>query len=343
MPAHVSLARSTALLLALCTLSAARLASAFPTSRLVYARGPGAEGCPDQDAVRSAVATRLGYDPFFPSSDKTIVARVSGSGTQLKGVVELVDEHGVELGQREFTAQAGQCAALVHAMALSISIAIDPKSAETYTKGPPDEPAASAAGPAADAPRRDETAILASVPKPPPLVASAASTSAARRDGVDLSVALGALALFNAAPRSTLGALASAAARVNAWSLGVDGYLDLPVTAHFADVRFRTTTFGLDVVPCFHFGVGSACEVTSLGGLTATGLAPDAKSGTSVLFSLGGRLGIELPVSSSLSLLAHADLLANPWPVRLVSAGHTLWQTPALSEELAIAAALHFR
>jgi hypothetical protein len=77
--------------------------------------------------------------------------------------------------------------------------------------------------------------------------------------------------------------------------------------------------------------------------LTATGLAPDAKSGTSVLSSLGGRLGIELPVASSLSLLAHTDLLANPWPVRLVSAGHTLWQTPALSEELAIAAALHFR
>jgi hypothetical protein len=48
---------------------------AFPTSRLVYERGPGVEHCPDQAAIREAVASRLGYDPFFPSSDKTIVAR----------------------------------------------------------------------------------------------------------------------------------------------------------------------------------------------------------------------------------------------------------------------------
>ncbi|MEO6602920.1 MAG: hypothetical protein ABIQ16_23750, partial [Polyangiaceae bacterium] len=48
------------------------VAWAFPTSRLVYARGPGAEQCPEQSVVRAAVASRLGYDPFFPSSDKTI-------------------------------------------------------------------------------------------------------------------------------------------------------------------------------------------------------------------------------------------------------------------------------
>jgi len=133
---------SLALQAAIFALGIARGAGAFPTSRLVYARGPGAELCPDQDAVRKAVATRLGYDPFFPGSDKTIVARISRDSDHLKGEVELVDEHGVELGLREFSDEPGKCDDLVHAMALSISIAIDPKSAETYAQGPPDEPPA---------------------------------------------------------------------------------------------------------------------------------------------------------------------------------------------------------
>ena len=48
--------------------------SGFPSSRFVYARGEGAELCPDEAQVRLAVAARLGYDPFFPSAEKTIVA-----------------------------------------------------------------------------------------------------------------------------------------------------------------------------------------------------------------------------------------------------------------------------
>lgn len=35
---------------------------ASPSSRLVYVRGRGAETCPDEAALRAAVAARLGYD-----------------------------------------------------------------------------------------------------------------------------------------------------------------------------------------------------------------------------------------------------------------------------------------
>lgn len=36
------------------------------SAHLVYVRGPGAEECPGEHAIRSAVGARLGYDPFFP-------------------------------------------------------------------------------------------------------------------------------------------------------------------------------------------------------------------------------------------------------------------------------------
>src|SRR5436190_13499771 len=93
--------RGGALLAGLGVLACAGRAEAFPSTRLVYARGPGAEQCPDQAAVRKAVAVRLGYDPFFASSDKTIIARVLREPDRLKGQVELIDEHGAQVGLRE--------------------------------------------------------------------------------------------------------------------------------------------------------------------------------------------------------------------------------------------------
>src|SRR6188508_1378839 len=92
--------------------------SAFPTSRLTYARGNGAEACPDEPVVRQAVAARLGYDPFFAAADKTIVARIQRSREELRATVELVDDRGIVRGVREFKAKSGQCEELVATMAL---------------------------------------------------------------------------------------------------------------------------------------------------------------------------------------------------------------------------------
>src|SRR6266550_1775577 len=76
---------------------------AFPSSRLVYALGVGAEGCPGEGALRHAVAARLGYDPFFPSAERTIMVVIATKGTELEAKVYLVDTSGVVQGLREFT------------------------------------------------------------------------------------------------------------------------------------------------------------------------------------------------------------------------------------------------
>lgn len=113
---------------------------AFPTSRLVYARGEGAESCPSEATARHAVESRLGYDPFSLVADKVIVAEIVRDHGDLRGRVELVDEGGMIQGAREFRTSPAQCDDLVATMALAISIAIDPKSDGAV----PASPAASA-------------------------------------------------------------------------------------------------------------------------------------------------------------------------------------------------------
>lgn len=322
-------------------LSAAHGALGFPSSRLVYVRGPGAEDCPDRDAVREAVKKRLGYDPFFPNSDKTIILRVVRDLGKLRGEVELVDEHGTQAGKREFSAEQDQCDQLVRAMALSISIAIDPKSAETYGQGPADVPAPDPAENRLDSARDPEP-----VPALPTPVAPSASPSAATRALPSAkpwhwSAGLGATVQFGSMPEVALGATAFAGLRTGAWSLALEGELDAPVTSEQHGVALRSKSGALKLLPCGHWRLLKACQLTVLRWHTATGNA-SGLGGTAGSLALGARVGLELPLSPTFGALASGDLLLTPLPVSLVSEQSELWKTPIFSGGLAIAAVVHF-
>ena len=146
------------------------VAAASPTSRFVYVRGPGAESCPDEPAMRAAVAARLGYDPFRVVATTTLTAQISRENGVYRGQVKLVDESGVERGARSIESRADDCAELTQALALSMSIAIDPLSVLSPPK--PTEPEPKEPEPA-DTPRPkvDPTPsvrpIPPEVPKPP--------------------------------------------------------------------------------------------------------------------------------------------------------------------------------
>jgi hypothetical protein len=129
---------------------------AFPTSRLVYARGEGAESCPGEATARHAVVSRLGYDPFSLVADKTIVAEIVRDHDNVRGRMELVDEQGLIQGAREFRTSLRQCDDLVATMALAISIAIDPAS----ESAPADSPRGS--GSTASAPKAVPSKTVAS-------------------------------------------------------------------------------------------------------------------------------------------------------------------------------------
>ena len=317
----------------------ARSALGFPSSRLVYMRGPGAEGCPDQSAVREAVKKRLGYDPFFPSSDKTIVARIVRDANKLRGEVELVDEQGSQAGKREFSAEPDQCEQLMHAMALSISIAIDPKSAETYGQGPKAAPEAEPAENQQSSqpePEAEVTPTPAVAPAPTPPAKPAAESAQTL-----WSAGLGAALQVGSMPHVAVGATAFAALRVSVWSLAIEGELDAPMTTHEKGVELRSYGGALKLVPCGHWKVLFACQVTALRWLAASG-SVSGLGGAAPSLALGARLGAELPLSSTFGVLGYGDLLMTALPVELQSEASELWKTPLFSGGLGIAAAYHF-
>lgn len=110
-------------------LLSARAAHAEEKARLVYARGSGTTGCPAEIDLRLSVVARLGYDPFSPQASRVVLARIERRRAALVGVVELVNDAGLASGRRELSAPKRRCDELARAMALSISLTIDPERA----------------------------------------------------------------------------------------------------------------------------------------------------------------------------------------------------------------------
>jgi hypothetical protein len=207
---------------------------ATPSSRLTYERGIGAELCPDESTLRRAVEQRLGYDPFFPWADRTMVARIRADATGLHGTVELLDAAGLVQGSRELSAPAPECAELVAGMALAISIAIDPTSVDrTRSPGERPEPTDDTATDWASArteEAKSERALLPAardVPRPP---ARRETTATPFVPELDAGVA-GAIGLV---PGRALGPIVGAALRKGAWSFGLEGRYLFSVGAELA-------------------------------------------------------------------------------------------------------------
>jgi len=127
---------------------------AEPSGRLVYDAGPSSAVCPDEAGMRAAVRTRLGEDPFTDSSTatRTFALSIEAQGERLVGSVELKNEDGTSAGRRTVNGKAGACDELVEALALSVSLAINPdlvvESSGSATPGLPPPPPAPPADPA---------------------------------------------------------------------------------------------------------------------------------------------------------------------------------------------------
>ena len=74
-------------------------ACAAPSARLVYVRGPGAERCPSEAAVRAAVSARLGYDPFFDWARETIFVEIQRGPRAFRVLVKLVGADNLQRGR----------------------------------------------------------------------------------------------------------------------------------------------------------------------------------------------------------------------------------------------------
>jgi hypothetical protein len=286
-------------------------------TRLVYARAPSAAECPDEPALTAAVAARLGYDPFSPWGDQTILATISTSNGGLLGQAQLIDHDGIAQGSREVRAPGGDCGELILSLALAISITLDPLQVNAPAGPDPDaEPAPPVdveVAVVSDANAVSPAAEPATAPKPPVTDAALAPSFRAPVSSTwrGQASAFGAFAL---APDVSFGGRLGLEARWRRWSLALEAWAALPATSEVpGGGAIESSLLAAAVVPCFEVLPHTRlCALGSLGSLSTAGREIDSPRAERVLHATaGGRASVTWALGNRLELLASIDLAAS--------------------------------
>jgi hypothetical protein len=308
-------------------------ANGSPSARLVYARAPEASSCPDESALRSAVASRLGYDPFFPWAKQTVVVQVWREARRYRARLQLVDEVGLAHGTRTLASEQSTCAELFDAAALAISIAMDslprtdaqpeattPASA---TSAPPVATSESTATPVA--PPEAAPAPTRAPDSPNSLPGAPSSASLRGFAGLDVLGVVGG----EPAPTGALAVFGGLDSRVA--SLSFELRADAPVSASNATGagRVRAWSYELALAPCARYRAVSLCALGAVGLLYARGDdITDPRSESTVFATAGARVGADWPLSAAISLRTHLDANAELRRIHLQIGGSDGWTSP---------------
>lgn len=289
---------------------------ANPSARLVYVRGAGADRCPNEEAVRAAVSTRLGYDPFFLTAPTTIFVEIARDGDRFVARLKLIDSQGVERGTRHLETHTGYCADLIGTLALTLSLVIDPVSLAAPPVASDSAPAATSAPSPEPVPKTGSTPVTESAPATLPPVHAPDSTPAppprietpsGRRNAMTAFAGLSALATLGSALAPTAGATAFVGFRAGWLSIQVEGRGDLPVSA--SDPPSRSSAVFGAALPCVHRWGAFACASVGFEWIHASGEATYPRNPQALVGVLGGRLGAEIEVADRIALVPFVELL----------------------------------
>jgi hypothetical protein len=332
------------------TLLASRHTYGSPSARLVYARAPEAASCPDESALRSAVAARLGYDPFFPWAKQTVVFQVWRENRQYRARLQLVGETGLAHGTRTLASDQSTCAELFDAAALAISIAMDslPKDEPPAPVPPNCTPDAQHTCAPESAPPPEPAPAPESAPTPTPESAPAAALGSvpAPVGSLGLIVGLDALGVVGVEPGLAVGGAAFVGVRGRTASASLEVRADAPASAasKVGPGRVRAWSLQAAFVPCARYRDASLCAVGVVGLLDgqSTGVTdPGADSGLFV--SAGARVGFDWPLSETLSLRTHLDATIDLRRAHLQIGGEgDAWIAPLVAAAAAAGVAAHF-
>ena len=318
------------------TLGGERAASSAPaartSARLAYVRESGAEQCPDESVLRDSVLTRLGYDPFDDRAPTLLVAVVRRSGDSLVARIELHDASGRVLGERDLRGSGTSCDELASAMAIALSLGIDPLSATATPPSGADSNAALPPTPSPPSASPPQPVIIESpAPEPP-------STPPAREPSIRARLSGGALVSWGISPAApAIGATLDAGIRHGRWSLDLEGAGSWAPTATKGSIGAKSSLELVSLVPCVHFWVGLGCAIGGVGSLNATGVVRFPQSDHAAFANVGVRLGAEIPFAERFYLQFHADGLATLTPETFHVDGQTFWNRPPVSASLGVA------
>jgi hypothetical protein len=315
---------------------------ANPSARLIYARTPEASSCPDEATLRSAVAARLGYDPFFPWAMQTMVVQVWRQTGQYHARLQLVDGQGLAHGTRTLTSGQATCAELFDTTALAISIAMNALAtkepdAETPAPAPPEPPPPvpqAAPPPLANPPEQAASASPLAAPSPEP----------PRRRGYG-EVGVDGLGALGVEPAPTVGLAAFGGVVAPPASLSLEVRADAPSSANSAagGGHVRAWSYALTLAPCARWGPVSLCVLGSVGILSVSGQdITEPRSARAVFATVGGRVGAEWPASAAIALRAHVDADIDLRRATPQIDGDDAWTAPIVSVIVGAGVAAHF-
>ncbi|MDF2694506.1 MAG: hypothetical protein K0S65_2889 [Labilithrix sp.] len=295
-------------------------------AKLTYTRGSGAEACPDEPALREAVAQKVGRDPF-DGEDVFVDVHIERHTDELTGEVE-VREGGVVRGKRSLSSTSSSCDELASALVVTISVALDPARFGVPPRRTAPPPTASPA----DRPFFDEAR-----PSAPP-------SNQKQERGFSWDVGAGAGGAFGVAPATAAAFFLSFGARWERASIELEGRTHLRASESVFGGSVSASSSLAALVPCFHVGPAALCAIGAAGVLRGEGKGVDIPStDSSFAAAAGARLAVELSLLPALGIRAGVDGMTTIHGTRLTLAGREAWATPPLWASSWAGAVVHFR
>jgi hypothetical protein len=291
-----------------------RSAAAAPTARLSYVRGPGAESCVDEAGLRSAVAARLGYDPFRPFADVTVSLVVERARGHFEAHMRLADKEGKERGARDLRSRADDCRDLTDSMALTVSIALDPTSLTRPPEPKEPDPPPPPKDPDPPPPPKDPD------PPPPPPKDPDPPRTNSQRPADEHAPRLSAHAAFGgalgAAPTLAPSFMLRGALRVRSFEAQLGGLADLAVSEPTSQGgTLRASFLTGQASPCAVFAPLVVCGVLQVGSLRVESLGVSSpRTQHTLIANAGASLGVRIAITRLFAVEGHvtATLLLTP-------------------------------
>lgn len=327
------------MLAALVSVAATARADPLPI-RMEYARGSGAEACPDEEAIRIAVVGELLADPFTEDATTVASVRIDGAPVGLEARVVLRGPDGASRGSRTLSSEARDCAVLARAVALAIAMAVDPGRFLGATEPEPREPTEPPTDVLPPAPPPPSAPVATEVPRPVRPTPAGAPLSAATH--VTAALAVGTV------PAPTPGLGLGARLLSGRWSIDLEARFDLPAsTSAPGGGRVSGSLLALGVSPCLRrpmfFVTVAGCARAATGLLFGSSEAVGQPgSDQSAWLGVGLRASAEAMLSERLGVLLVVDGLYNVIRTRLRIDGEAAWVAPPFAISPGAAVAVHF-
>lgn len=343
----------SAFVLGVCALRSS-VAGAAPgdATRLEYARSEAAASCPDRTALKAAVRSRLGYDPFFPAARQTVVVEIIDSGRALVARMRLVDEQGMIVGSRELREKRGQCEELVAALSLAISIALDPSAAlgprptETVKANPAESTETAEAASADPAPEAESKSVAQEHPqKTTEPRADRGQTSLLAQERLRLAARAALFADLGSAPALAFGYRAGLDLQRSRVRIAAEFSQQFPASKELSEgKRAHASLLAGTLAPCFASDTLAGCGLVSVGALRSRGENVENPQSQSTFYAaLGARFEFTPLLFGKLRLLTQIDAMKPVTPISLRVAGAEVWQTPVLTFSAGLGLRLRFR